>query len=332
LGNISKRQWNEGNSGVLYFLTVFLSMVIASVFSLIIGKLINDKYLVDSISTGFLYLIMTIILLYYTRKNDYNLIETSNLKTKINILNYPLLLLIAGASIYFFLPLNTLFIMVLEATGYNISVSVTVDSIQKVILSTIFLCIIPASVEELIYRNSIFNGLKNNHSNMYSVLMCSIMFALFHMNGAQFIYQILMGMILCSVNIIYRTLKAPVILHFLNNFIVIITVYLTGETENTSLLDFKFVFYAICMAISGIIIIVLLLILAFYIKEINEKDNQKGNLTVKSLFKDFKKQFFNKESNKEIIKNKESNTLFIISFSLILILWIINFVLGYVKL
>ena len=84
-------------------------------------------------------------------------------------------------------------------------------------ISLVSMVILPAIAEELLFRGLIFKGLQK-HSNIFAIIMSSIMFSLFHLSLEQTIYPILMGLVLAVIMCYENNIIYCITIHFVNNF------------------------------------------------------------------------------------------------------------------
>lgn len=96
------------------------------------------------------------------------------------------------------------------------------------LINLVILGVVPAIVEELLFRGIIFQGLRRSFSATSAVLLTALLFALMHQSITQFIYPLILGVILCEVmektgNIIY-----PMIIHLFNNVSTLLIDYMAA--------------------------------------------------------------------------------------------------------
>jgi len=79
----------------------------------------------------------------------------------------------------------------------------------------------PAISEELFCRGFLGHGLVSRYGTAIGITLTSIFFGAIHMNLVQGIFAALIGVVLHLVYIASRSILVPMLLHFINNFIVI---------------------------------------------------------------------------------------------------------------
>ncbi len=81
---------------------------------------------------------------------------------------------------------------------------------------------VPAFSEELLFRGVIGNGFTYHYGRIKGSLLCGALFALFHANPAQTVYQFALGSFLTLIVYDTDSLWMSIILHFANNLISVI--------------------------------------------------------------------------------------------------------------
>jgi len=110
--------------------------------------------------------------------------------------------------------------------GENMGVS---TNFGQYIMLVLVIGIIPPIVEELLFRGVIFKELSKTNKWL-AVFGSALMFALFHMNPAQFVYQFIMGIIYGVVVMRTGNVIHAMILHFVNNFSLVTLIYIMGNS------------------------------------------------------------------------------------------------------
>ena len=81
--------------------------------------------------------------------------------------------------------------------------------------------LLPAIFEEIFFRGVLLHGLKN-FSQTCAVLLCGALFALYHQNPAQTVYQFCCGAAFALVAIRAKSILPTVLSHFINNAVILI--------------------------------------------------------------------------------------------------------------
>lgn len=133
------------------------------------------------------------------------------------------------------MPLATLFISLVEMTGYTYTgANIVVDSFGKLVLYLIFVAALPAVCEEILHRGMIARG-ASNMSVFVAIILSSTIFSLMHGSPVQLVHQFFVGVVCCLVYFMTGSIWASILTHFLNNAITLISGYviflISGSTE-----------------------------------------------------------------------------------------------------
>lgn len=123
------------------------------------------------------------------------------------------------------------------------------DNNNNLIVTLISTGLIGPIIEELMFRGIIYNELKSKYSNMKSILITTIFFAVIHMNIIQILYAFALGFILIFVYEKYKNIKAPIILHMASN--ITTTLFLPILNQNNLIINYSI--FLICLILLIII-------------------------------------------------------------------------------
>lgn len=142
------------------------------------------------------------------------------------------------------------------------------------LLATLIIAILPAIVEEILFRGLILNGLKGN-GMLYACLVNGALFSLFHMNPEQTIYQFICGCIFAYIAIQANSILPTMFLHFLNNFVALLNIKFNFLGTGNAMIQQS-------SALHIVIIVLAFLLLAasltfFIVKDIKAKKANKQN-------------------------------------------------------
>ncbi|NLZ64980.1 MAG: CPBP family intramembrane metalloprotease [Clostridiales bacterium] len=219
-------------------LIVFISTLGLQITRLILG-LVNfnlPALYLDQLATlmiQFFFLGVLPVVLYkimISRKHS-DLLEDASLRAKV-----PPKILVASAVLGFALAgfsiipslISSLFF---NSVGYQRSLgSGTLYTSDWILLSDIiFIAVFPAIFEEFVDRGILLGALKNVKSEMMQVIIAGIYFGVAHQNVPQFLPATVAGMIIAYVAILTRSIWPGVIIHFCNNFAVVILSYMNQK-------------------------------------------------------------------------------------------------------
>lgn len=116
----------------------------------------------------------------------------------------------------------------LQKGGYQLTeIALPLDNVGYLILAIILMAVLPAIFEEFIFRGIILNGLKTKFGENYAILISALMFAFAHGSIEQFLYQFALGIIIAWMVVRTGSLLSGILIHFLNNAIVLILNYIS---------------------------------------------------------------------------------------------------------
>lgn len=169
---------------------------------------ISDNALIITIITfmifGFIF-----YKVYKKYHNDYN--------QKIEIKSIGILIIVG-------MVLNLSYNLILGSLNKFFAFTNNYDAINISVL-TYIVCtgILGPILEELLFRGIVFNKLKTFNKQMRSILLVTLIFALFHSNPVQMLYAFCLGFILIYVYEKYKNIIAPMIVHIASNIMNIFT-------------------------------------------------------------------------------------------------------------
>ncbi len=129
--------------------------------------------------------------------------------------------------------LNVLFMEFLGVFSYTATESPFPDfsKIDGFIAGVLTVAILPAFLEEILFRGILLNCFKKL-GKWKAILLSSLMFSLFHGNPMQTVYQFALGVMLALIAWQTRNIWFSILIHFLNNFAVVMLTYLGyGDVE-----------------------------------------------------------------------------------------------------
>ena len=203
-----------------------------------------------------------IFVAYYNYNNKGNMtnseflkfIKTTTYKESLNKFIDSKLLLISIISFVIFLPIFYLLYKkykkdrksnyYIESIGYGITIPVifnitlyNINSIIRftnrydsntipIVVSIICTAILGPILEEILFRGIVYNKLKEFNKNMTAIILCSIIFGVFHFDIVNSIYAFGVSFMFIYLYEKYNTLYAPILMHVILNLSTILIVKL----------------------------------------------------------------------------------------------------------
>lgn len=284
--------YNDGDSGKVFLLALVLPILLSLIFSLIANLIagVNEaesKDITNSIWFTSVYGVVTAIcyVALYLIYNKTNKIEYKaiNLKFKMKWHTYLLIVAIGIISLfglqYFIGVVDNL----LKLIGFPFEESTTEtltnpQSFGVFALSVFVTCLIPAITEELLFRGIIFNGLRTHYNDVCAIFMSAFMFALMHQNLQQLVYPFLLGSIMAWLVLRTGSLVSSMIVHFINNFLVILFTYLQNTTNFYIGFINKWWFYIIAVVLLCATCAIIYVIDRYYFKHKSKEEVEKTSI------------------------------------------------------
>ncbi|MCI0379219.1 MAG: ABC transporter permease subunit [Gemmataceae bacterium] len=93
--------------------------------------------------------------------------------------------------------------------------------------------LLPAICEEIAFRGYILSGLLRRFRPRTSILFCSFLFALYHMNVFQFLPSFFLGVVLGLLTVRSKSLVPAMFFHFLHNGVLFVSIYQVRAAEHS---------------------------------------------------------------------------------------------------
>ncbi len=205
-------EMSHNNNQIGIINAIFSTFIYMSILNFAGGLTVSDSsyrwaYLVifTIFATLFFYAIKKIT--YFT----YEILDNISIKNIIISLICAALVLIINFSLNKFVLIN----------AFNASYENLLYGFQyfNTIQALIYVCILGPIWEELLHRGYILKGLRNKYGTIVSLIISSLIFAVFHMNIVQGINAFIMGMVFGVLFIKTGSIFSCMIAHIINNSI-----------------------------------------------------------------------------------------------------------------
>ncbi|MBD5131392.1 MAG: CPBP family intramembrane metalloprotease [Clostridiales bacterium] len=136
---------------------------------------------------------------------------------------YYLLAIPLGVCVYFLtIGISSAWSGLLSLTGY-VSSSSSLDKPTEfaawMLITEIFLtAVLPAVCEEFVMRGGLLTTAKRSFKTVFCVVLCGVIFGLFHQNIRQVFYTSLFGALAAFLTLKTKSLYPAMLMHFVNNF------------------------------------------------------------------------------------------------------------------
>ncbi len=192
---------------------VFITMCLLFLFSLLSLMPLFDSHPYVVYAIGELSIIIPIIIgISMLRKNSMSLNTSTFSKDLV-----PVLMVLPFCAQAFFsvvlLPIQALIYNFLGEMPNSVPV---VNSFGEYIIQVLVICLLPAVLEELLFRSIIMRMLKP-YGIATTILASALAFSMLHMDLRSFVMIFVMGMFLAIVKLATGSLSACILVHFSNN-------------------------------------------------------------------------------------------------------------------
>lgn len=284
--------YNDGDSGKIFLFALVLPILLSLIFALIANLIAGvsggeTTEISGSIWFNAVYGVVTAIcyislyLIYNkTQKIEYKAI---NLNFRMKWHTYLLIIAIGLISLFGLYNFIEVVNNILEAIGFPMADETTESltnpmSFGVFILSIFITCVIPAITEELLFRGIIFNGLRSRFTDLQAIFLSAFMFALMHQNLQQLVYPFLLGSIMAWIVLRTGSLLSSMLVHFINNFLVILFAYLKNVTGFSLALPNTWWFYLVAILLLGVTVAIIYIIDRFYFKHKSKEEREKTSI------------------------------------------------------
>lgn len=226
--------YNEKNSAKAFLWSIILPQILVILLVSIFSVVYEDAQLLQEQMIYIISMMLVsqfaffIIYLVFANKNNINIkTEVKRNVKKLNIQNMLFCMLISVIAVFGLYYVVSLFDeLIYKIFGYVPQGGGLVSSnFGFFVLNVILTAIIPAVTEELVFRGIIFKGLKGK-GFWFASITSAVMFMFVHLSLSSIIYPIIMGIIFCLVVKKTGSILYSMIVHFCNNFIVILIEYI----------------------------------------------------------------------------------------------------------
>lgn len=234
---MDNKNFTPKDSGKAFLWAMFLPQGLSLIFLLIMSMFYKTP---QEMQSSYFYAISMMLvaqvafsLIYFTflKKKKINFINVvKEQKPKMNARNILLCVLISIIAIAGFINLVGVFNILFEKIGYVSSAGLIQNTnFGYLCLNIVLSVIIPAIVEELMFRGLIFRDLRKRGFWLAS-LVSSAMFMLVHLNLGSLIYPLIMGFVFALVLEKTGSVVYTIIVHACNNLIVNLIEYFNLTT------------------------------------------------------------------------------------------------------
>lgn len=132
--------------------------------------------------------------------------------------------------------LSMLDILFNAITGLSLSIPVEQNPQINPLVLFLTVGVFPAIMEEILFRGILYRYLRN-YDSVFASVASSLIFGLIHQNVLQFLFGFVLGMVLCHVYERTGKLYHAMLLHFLNNSLVVLVNLLLVDRKTVNITE-----------------------------------------------------------------------------------------------
>lgn len=114
------------------------------------------------------------------------------------------------------------------------------------LITVLAVAVVPALVEEFAYRG-VFLGLLEKYGEGFSIIASAVMFGLMHGNLSQIPFAFMVGLVLGFIRVKSGSVVPAILLHFINNFVSVIMMYITEGKSETLVVGTNTIYFALAL-------------------------------------------------------------------------------------
>lgn len=204
-------------------LLILLFMFLAAFSGYNYSEFIRTEF-VQVVNMLFTPIVFFLIYFIYCRKTKVNVFKASEINREISWLKVLAVVVMAVTAVLLISPMITLIDYGFSQIHYNPenNLPYKMDNALRLIIGIVAMAILPSICEELLFRGLIFKGLQEKFNSHIAILLSATMFTLLHGSLQQTVYQFIFGVLLGYAMHYGKNIIYPIILHFVNNLIVVI--------------------------------------------------------------------------------------------------------------
>lgn len=252
-------------------------------------------------------LAFAIVFLYVSK--DTNIKNALKLNFNIGIVSIICCVGIAVIGVFGLSPIANVGTEILRLIGYAVDENFifNIDSVGFLIISLILLAVVPAIIEEFVFRGVILQGLRK-YGKWIAILGSSALFALVHLSAEQFIFPFLFGIIMSFIVLKTGSIFASMIIHFVANAGTVLLNYFNVEIQ----FNFEFIWYILIAIGIGLVSYVLVWLISKMMRNVEKSKEVEEVLNILD--------------NTEFQNVAKPNTFSLkIGIILGIVIWVINF-------
>jgi len=293
---IKRNIYNHDDSSKVFLLAILCPFILSFFLSYVASGLANSWGIKTEVVTSNIWFniastVLTLALYVgiwwgYNKSKDV-CFSATKLNKNMKWHTYLILVAIAFVVIFGFQYIVQAFDNLLGGIGYPVDNSfgnVEPTNAGTYIYCVFALALVPAFCEELLFRGVIFNGLREKFSSTFAVIISALLFVLAHQNLQQIIYPFIFGCVLAIIVLRTGSVLASMLVHFVNNFIVVTMRFIFNTTGFSFSLPNTWWFYLVALVCGVAAFGICFMIDKFYFKHKNKEKVKKTKGYISKYF------------------------------------------------
>ena len=260
--------YSPTDSGIAFLLALILPQILIIIVMAVLGKEAASSTLASALVPQIGFLIAFFVV---SERSKVNYKTANQFNFKINIWALLCVLVIGLIAIFGFSPLINMLDAITSSWGYKSAVAnIDVSTLPKLLTTILYVALLPAICEELIFRGIITNGLKK-FGTRAAVILSAVLFALIHQNLQQLVYQLFLGGVMAYIALKTGSILYTMLLHFFNNaFVLLLQFFGSGSSEVIDYSNAWNVIWPILVALLTAVAVIGLLFLINFLQKRND--------------------------------------------------------------
>ena len=213
------------DSGLAVMLALIIPQILIYVVLFVFGKETASSVLASALVPQISFLAVFVFL---AERRKVNYKTGVGFDFKINIWILLTTLLVGLVAMFGFTALINMFDYLTYTWGYQSHLQIDVSTVPKLLLALLYVGLLPAICEELVFRGIATNGLKK-YGMVTAVIVSAVFFALIHQNLQQLIYQLFLGGVMAFIMLKTGSIVYTMSLHFFNNATILVMSHISKE-------------------------------------------------------------------------------------------------------
>lgn len=284
--NFKRNIYTKQDSGAVFFFALLAPQVVGSIlyFLILFCSVITQTNHTENPISSILLTLSTqlsffLVFVFYNKFFRINHKKASKINFKVGFFAYLLPILMGIVTLFGFQNLISYFDLFLQKIGISQTpLPLPLDTVGWLVVNLFVLALIPAICEELIFRGVVYNGFLQ-YGKVKAIIFSALLFALVHGNIEQTLYPILFGLVLALIVSKTKSVIPAIVVHFVNNFVVLFINYLfnIGVLFSSSDLIFEWNEFLISIGYALLSTVAILLMVKLIKVKNKQVDEEKTN-------------------------------------------------------